>query len=171
MTTTEPDLIHQNNAELGVPIRGRGLRFVIVAELMRRSQMTVSEMISMLAERGHVIDGRASKVISDSLRWEVRRNRVTRVRRGLYAYRGAPPTTARRIRIFAEFCKAWIVATRRGQQPPPVPPPDPRSTSFEYLQDPYRAPWRYFGWLWTCDKYQARADDRELSSLQLRYHP
>ncbi len=145
MTTTAP-----NHPTLLTPIRGRGLRFVLVAELMRRPRATVSELVAVVAERGHVIDGRASKVISDSLRWEIRRNRVKRLGRGVYTYTGAPPTTARRIRIFSDFCKAWIVAMTRGEEPPPLPP-EPRSLDAHLFQNPYLAPWSYFGWLWTCD--------------------
>ena len=61
------------------PLRGRGLRFVLVDELMSRRSMTVAEMVTVMAGHGFNIEGRASKAISDALRWEVRRGRVVRL--------------------------------------------------------------------------------------------
>lgn len=105
-----------------VLLRGRGLRFVLVAELRdREAPMTVAEMVTVLAEYGFDVGGRASKVISDALRWELARGRVQRLGRGVYCYRRAPVSTARRIRIFAEACRAWLVAPTRTGHPKQTP--------------------------------------------------
>ena len=47
------------------PLAGRALRFVLVAELMKRPDMTVAEMTAVVHRHGHQISGRASKVVSD----------------------------------------------------------------------------------------------------------
>jgi hypothetical protein len=65
-------------------IRGRVLRFLITRELQReRRAMTVKEIIARLEGYGFTILGRASKTVSDSLRWEIAKGRVVRIRRGL----------------------------------------------------------------------------------------
>ena len=132
-----------------VALSGRALRFVLVNELMSRRQgtTTVAQLVQLLAERGIRPTGRASKTISDSLRWEVRRGRVGRPARGQYRYCGAPPSTARRIRIFAQRCHAWIVAVMQGDLPP-LTPPDPRAQAWQPGPEPHDPPWSWFGWLW-----------------------
>jgi hypothetical protein len=105
-------------------------------------------MTAALRHHGYQLGGRASKVISDALRWEVRRGRVQRLGRGLYRYHQAPATTARRIRLFARRCHHWVVAITRTGNPPPVPPnrrPRPKA----YLPQPGQPPWAHLGWLWT----------------------
>ena len=86
--------------------------------------MSVAEMVVALANHGYNLAGRASKIISDALRWELARERVQRLRRGVYRHRSAPTSTARRIRIFAAACRTWLVATRRTQQPKRAPKQD-----------------------------------------------
>ena len=51
-----------------------------------------------LDDAGFILPGRASKEISDSLRWEVGRSRVRRLGRGRYAAGSMPGSTRRRIR-------------------------------------------------------------------------
>lgn len=122
------------------PLRGRALRFVLVDELMGREEMTVAEMVAALAHRhGFDLGGRASKVISDALRWETRRGRVVRVGRGRYRFSHAARSTTRRIGILAARSRAWVVAIMRRHvtsvarilgslaapaavAPPPMPP-------------------------------------------------
>ncbi len=134
-----------------VALRGRGLRFVLVDELRQRRTMTVAEMVKVMAESGFDLGGRASKVISDALRWELARGRVIRLERGVYQYHKAPVSTIRRIRLFAARCRAWAVATTRMQTPPPTPP-NRRATPWLRQvgrgQDPNRSPWEHLGWLW-----------------------
>ncbi len=133
------------------PLQGRGLRFVLVDELRQRGVMRVAEMVTVLDDYGFDLGGRASKVISDALRWEVVRGRVIRVERGVYRFHRASETTVRRIRIFAGRCHAYVVAVKRRQKPPPTPTnrrPGPRPWH-ERGQDPTRPPWEHLGWLWT----------------------
>ncbi|MGH1490788.1 MAG: hypothetical protein ACRBK7_15590 [Acidimicrobiales bacterium] len=132
-------------------LKGRGLRFILVDQIRSRHTMTVAEMVAVLADYGYRLPGRASKVISDALRWELARGRVIRVARGVYAYGRAPQTTARRIRLFAERCETWIVAVMRGEEPPPTPstPPHRRSGPWWPYEDPAWPPWLHLGWLWS----------------------
>ena len=133
------------------PLRGRGLRFVLLAEIRRRRTMTVSAMVTFLAECGYEVNGRPSKEISDALRWEVARGRVVRIRRGVYGYGRTPRTTARRVQLFAQQCYAWISAVATGETPPPTPltRPDRRTFFWSTGTDPTRPPWESLGWLWT----------------------
>lgn len=131
-----------------LPLAGRSLRFVLVDQIRRRGTTTVGEMVAALGEAGYNIAGRASKVISDALRWEMARGRISRVARGIYRYRSAPQSTARRIRIFADTCHAWISAVMHGEQPAPTPP-DHRAYSWRPPEDPLRPPWTDTHWVWT----------------------
>ena len=102
--------------------------------------MTVADMITVLDRHGYQLAGRASKVISDALRWEVRRGRVQRTARGQYRYHQAPVSTARRIRLFARRCHTWIaVAVTRTGNPPPTPP-NRRPQPYRRPDDPTRPP-------------------------------
>ncbi|MGF1595875.1 MAG: hypothetical protein ACFCVK_02940 [Acidimicrobiales bacterium] len=118
-----------------------------MAELMARREATVAELAAFLAATGYHLAGRASKLISDALRWEVRRGRVLRLGRGHYAAGRAPRTTARRIRRFAARCQEWVVAVMRGDSPLPTPP-DPRSPRPHHAHAPEDPPWWHLGWLW-----------------------
>lgn len=132
-------------------LRGRGLRFVLVDEIRRRHTCTVAELVQYIANAGFELPGRPSKIISDALRWEVARGRVRRVDRGCYSYGRVPPTTSRRIRIFAKRCRAWIVAVMRSETPAPTPPTrkDRRLYLWPPPENPDRPPWHDYGWLWT----------------------
>ena len=154
-------------------VRGRALRFLIVDELRTHEVLSVAEMVTIITERGFHIPGRASKTISDALRWERARGRVVRISRGLYRYGQTPATTARRIKLFAAHCRAWLVAptrsqhgTQSGRRPrqhpvdglAPAPPPAlrpasrPPSVQQPFHQPPHRpsgAPWEHLGWLWS----------------------
>lgn len=131
-------------------IWGRALRFLLVDHMMAAERpVSVAEMVDLIAGAGFTLGGRPSKVISDALRWEVRRGRVVRLRRGIYRYRSAPRSTARRIRIFAGWCHRWMDDVRRGRTPPPTPT-DPRGrwarAGYELGAD--WPPWATTGWLW-----------------------
>lgn len=129
-------------------LRGRALRFVLVDELRQRPEMSVAELVAAVAAHGFDLGGRASKIISDALRWEVRRGRVTRLRRGWYAYLRAPAATARRIGRLAVACRVWMGAVRHGHEPP-TSVPDPRaSPPIVRAHRPKDPPWWNLGWLW-----------------------
>jgi hypothetical protein len=65
--------------------------------LLQRGPTTVDELIKALEWQGFDIGGRASKQVSDALRWERRRGRVRRLARGLYGPGFVPRGTEHRI--------------------------------------------------------------------------
>jgi hypothetical protein len=66
-------------------LSGRPLRWVLLVVLSDNgSPMTVAELASAVERMGFAVSGRASKTVSDALRWEVRRGRVVRVARSTY---------------------------------------------------------------------------------------
>lgn len=89
------DVVHAERGEL----RGRGLRHVLVVCLADADRpldlQVLAETVTSLGVR---LPSAPTKLISDSLRWEIRRGRVRRVRRGTYEFAGAPPSTMRWIR-------------------------------------------------------------------------
>lgn len=130
------------------PLRGRALRFVLIDEMLRRRDMNVAEMVTVLTERyGFDLGGRASKVISDALRWEVRRGRVVRLSRGRYRFARATRSTVRRVRLLAGHSCAWIVARRRSEKVPTAPCPRRPTADPHWIYHPKAAPWANLAWL------------------------
>ena len=82
-------------AVLGVDRRGGvELRYAIcVCLLDAMGPVTVPQLVAELQELDIVIPGRASKTVSDALRWEVRKGRAIRLGRGRYATRWMPRST------------------------------------------------------------------------------
>jgi hypothetical protein len=74
-------------------LRGIELRYVLTTNLAVHGEATVYDMIALLEYQGFAVAGRASKTVSDALRWEVRRRRVRRVRRGIYGPGAMPRST------------------------------------------------------------------------------
>lgn len=62
--------------------------------------MTIPKLVTVVEASGFRITGRASKTLSDALRWELRRGRVTRVGRGRYSAGSMPRSTASWMRTF-----------------------------------------------------------------------
>ena len=120
---------------------------VLLAELRERREATIAQLVAALAEQGYRLAGRASKVVSDALRWETAPGRVTRVGRGRYRYRQAPRSRIRRARVFVRRCRTWLVAVTRGEVPPPMPP-NPRPGCGWFPPQPSDPPWSHYGWLW-----------------------
>ena len=131
------------------PLRGRGLRWVLLDELKRHHELSVAAMAGTLAGHGfHLGPGRASKLISDALRWEVRRGRITRPTRGVYRWVGATQATTRRIAILARRSRDWIAAVRSQQTPAPFPQTW-RDRKYAHIPIPLESPpWFVYGWLW-----------------------
>jgi hypothetical protein len=91
-------------------VHGIVLRSLLVLVLVSRSggPVRVAELERAVAAAGfRAGPGRASKAISDALRWEVARGRVVRVARGQYAAGAVAGVTAHRMRRRVE-------AARRG---------------------------------------------------------
>jgi hypothetical protein len=72
----------------------RSLRYTLTLALMDAGRpMTVGELTDAPGDAGRAPEGRPGKVISDALRWEVRRGRVRRLRRGVYVSGHLPRST------------------------------------------------------------------------------
>jgi len=78
-------------------LKGIDLRYALTMYLLQHGPTTVNELIEALEWQGFSISGRASKEISDALRWERRRGRVRRLARGLYGLGFVPRATEYRI--------------------------------------------------------------------------
>jgi len=78
-------------------LQGIVLRYVLTMHLARNGPATIPEMMDVLNAQGFRVSGRASKAISDALRWEMGRDRVRRLGRGLYGPRYIPRGTEHRI--------------------------------------------------------------------------
>jgi hypothetical protein len=90
-------LCHGVTVNSGYPLQGLELRYVLTRYLWQHGPATGEELIDAISWRGFEVGGRASKQVSDALRWERRRGRVRRLARGLSAPGVAPHTTERRI--------------------------------------------------------------------------
>ena len=97
----------------GIPVGGRQLRWLLTLYLKRAGTLTVAELAEALRADGYVVDGRVSKVISDSLRWEIRWRRVVRVRRGVYRFGRIPRSTEYRMRKGIGAMRAWCHRRRQ----------------------------------------------------------
>ena len=78
-------------------LRGTDLRYALTRVLQLSGPLTVAEIVAELNRWGFAVAGRPSKTVSDTLRWEMRRDRVRRHGRGLYAQGAVPRSTADRI--------------------------------------------------------------------------
>ena len=111
-------------------LSGRDLRYVLT-RYIQQGHTTVAALARQLAADGYTVWGRASKVISDALRWEIRNGRVRRLRRSVYTINHIPRTTSHRIakRTQTLFFSPHVVATRRNltaSAAPKHPPPADR---------------------------------------------
>jgi hypothetical protein len=80
-----------------VILRGIELRYVLTRQLLLQGPMTVAALIDDLEAYGFGFASRPSKAVSDALRWEVARDRVRRLRRGLYGPGSMPRSTEHHI--------------------------------------------------------------------------
>jgi hypothetical protein len=78
-------------------LQGIELRYVLTMHLAVHGPATVTEMIAVLRWHGFCVRGRASKAVSDALRWEIGRGRVRRLGRGRYGPGYMPRATEYRI--------------------------------------------------------------------------
>ena len=89
-------------------LRGLPLRYLLTTILREAGRdVAVSELVAMCESQGVVFRGRASKIVSDALRWEIGWGRVARVRRGVYRSQRMPRSTgywiARRVRCIRDY--------------------------------------------------------------------
>ncbi len=110
-------------------LSGPDLRYVLTTYIAQGFS-TVAQLVTKLAADGYTVWGRASKVVSDALRWEIRNGRVRRLRRGVYTIDAIPKTTRYRIfhRTRVLLHAPHVVAIRRNLTqtlgPKPTPKPD-----------------------------------------------
>jgi hypothetical protein len=78
-------------------LRGIELRYVLTTNLALHGPATIPTLIETLEWQGFGVTGRASKTVSDALRWEIRRGRARRLRRGLYGPGVMPRSTEHHI--------------------------------------------------------------------------
>jgi len=96
-------------------IRGRHLRYLLTMLLREaRRPVTVAELVELCHAEGVVFSGRASKIISDALRWEIGWRRVRRLRRGVYCFVGAPRSTEHWIRTRVAQLRDYLSLSRDG---------------------------------------------------------
>ena len=81
------------NSQQRKVLQGIELRYVVTTNLAVHGRATIAEIVDLLEYQGFVIAGRASKTVSDALRWEMRRGRVRRIRRGVYGPGQMPRST------------------------------------------------------------------------------
>jgi hypothetical protein len=74
-------------------LQGTELRYMLTVNLDIHGSASIFELIEQLEYQGFAIPGRASKTVSDALRWEMRRGRVRRLRRGVYGPGQMPRST------------------------------------------------------------------------------
>ncbi len=109
------------SGERAAILRGRPLRYLLVTILAdARGPLTVPELIARCQREGVVFDGRASKIISDALRWERRSGRVTHVARGVYVIGRVPASTGRWIARRVEQVRWWLESVVGQEEPDPV---------------------------------------------------
>ncbi|GBE65170.1 hypothetical protein MFM001_16320 [Mycobacterium sp. MFM001] len=91
-------------------LRGTELRYVLTWHLALHGPATITELAEALTWHGFAVRGRASKAISDALRWEMGYDRVRRLRRGRYGPGWMPRGTEHRIhtRVLALRDKAKL---------------------------------------------------------------
>jgi hypothetical protein len=93
-------------------LRGIELRYVLTINLALHGPATIPTLIETLEWQGFAVEGRASKAVSDALRWEVRRGRALRLRRGLYGPGEMPRSTEYHINNRVQVLREEAAAMR-----------------------------------------------------------
>lgn len=99
-------------------VRGTDLRYLLTAYLFDHGPATVTELVDALTYHGFHTAGRASKAVSDALRWEIDHGRVIRFRRGRYRRGEMPRGTEHRIRkrVLALHARVAEMSLRAGHE-------------------------------------------------------
>ena len=98
----------------GRELRGIELRYVLTTNLAVHGKATIASMVELLEYQGFRLVGRASKAVSDALRWEIRRGRVRKLGRGFYGPGVMPRSTEQHIhkRVLAQRAEADRITGR-----------------------------------------------------------
>lgn len=93
-------------------LRGTELRYVLTMYLFQNGPQSVGDLVEALDHQGFTVAGRASKAVSDALRWEIGHGRVLRLKHGRYRPAWMPRSTEYRIhqRVMALRAKAAELA-------------------------------------------------------------
>jgi hypothetical protein len=90
---------------------GLDLRYALTVRLLEVGRvLSTRELVASIQSDGFVIVGRPSKTVSDALRWEVRRGRVVRRGRGIYAAGVVPRETKSRMIRRVSHLRYQVVA-------------------------------------------------------------
>jgi len=96
---------------------GIELRYVVTMHLLSHGPASISERAEAVAWQGFAVAERASKSISDALRWEMGYGRVRRLGRGLYGPSWLPRGTEHRSTNASwHFANKQVVAVRRAHR-------------------------------------------------------
>jgi len=106
-------------------VRGIELRYLLTMHLFQHGPTTIADLVETLAFQGFDIAGRASKSVSDALRWEIARGRVHRLGRGRYGPAWMPRGTQYRIhkRVLALRAEAGRLSLEGGHSDKSSEPP------------------------------------------------
>lgn len=97
-----------------LPVRGIELRYLLTTFLFDHGPVTVDELVEGLRYQGFDTAGRASKCVSDALRWEVNYCRVLRRGRGVYGPGWMPRATEYRIDQRVKALRAIVAVLSLG---------------------------------------------------------
>jgi hypothetical protein len=75
--------------------------------------LSVTDLVRLMEADGLAVEGEANKVVSDALRWEIRKGRAVRVGRGRYRCGVMPRQTKSRIRLRVMALRQQAFAQRR----------------------------------------------------------
>src|SRR4051794_16834569 len=95
-------------------LAGTELRYLLTVLLIEAEQrVSLAQLVRWIEVEGFIVPGRASKTVSDALRWEIGHGRVVRCGRALYAAGSMPRQTKSRIRHRVAQVRARVVAVTR----------------------------------------------------------
>ncbi len=97
-------------------LRGTELRYMLTRLIQLVGPVTISQLLTQLADWGFTVEGRPSKTVSDALRWEVGRGRVYRCGRGTYREGWVPRGTEYRIIARVAALREEAESLRGGQK-------------------------------------------------------
>lgn len=120
-------------------VKGIELRYLLTMELFDSGPASVRQLIAALHRRGFRMPGRASKTVSDSLRWEQRRGRVRRLGRASYGPGYMPRGTEYRICDRVEQMRAEAEGLLSLARRAPTPQ---RQTVAPEADEADEAPWK-----------------------------
>lgn len=95
-------------------VRGTELRYLLTLHLFIHGPASVAELVEALAAQGFEVSGRASKTVSDALRWERGHSRVRRCGRARYGPGWMPRGTEYRIHKRVMALRDEVDARRRA---------------------------------------------------------